>query len=79
MKNHMYEEFEEFLKDEYKFDLSISEFFSNPKGMAWACFMRGYQAAEQSMHQTAFGVMAVVFFLGSMVGAIAINAVCGGW
>jgi len=37
------------------------------------------QSAQHRIHQTAFGVMAAAFFLGVAVGAIAINAVCGGW
>lgn len=36
-------------------------------------------AAQQSMYQTAFGVLAVVFFLGFSCGAVVINGICGGW
>jgi len=35
--------------------------------------------AQQSMHQTAFGVLAVVFFLGFCIGAVVFNGLCGGW
>lgn len=35
--------------------------------------------ANNRMHQTAFGVLTVVFFLGFSIGAVVFNGLCGGW
>lgn len=36
-------------------------------------------AVQQKMHQAAFGVGLVMFFVGFICGAVVINSVCGGW
>ena len=42
-------------------------------------YWEGRPAVEHKMHQTAFGVFLLVFFVGFSCGAIVFNGLCGGW
>lgn len=57
----------------------IDKIFEDFKSSLWSALLRGYKAAQQKMHQTAFGVLLVVFFVGFSCGAIIFNGLCGGW
>lgn len=57
--------FDEYMSGvEIKDELAISKFFESPSTMLWACFLRGYDAAEHRLHLTAFGVGTLAFLAG---------------